>query len=349
MKTDNNEANNNEGQQAFAIEESARHEGTWLIWPRIEHCDNGAEELDDIEWIWVEIVQALSDSEKVHIIASDRTAERRIKWLLESEDIRLTNIDFIYADSDSFWTRDTGPIFAKDADGNAEILDFTFNAWGEKCDAEGNAYTYNFDNEIPNVVAEARGITIVPNIDFVLEGGAFEFDGHGTIMACKSSVINKNRNPKCGGETELAEQYLKKYFGATNFIWLEGTCDDKDDITDCHIDGLARFFDSNTIVALPEFFFPEGDYEELHKAKNAKGEKYEIVELPVDYDNEWLYINYYIGNKVILLPTCGEKVNLAVLKKISELYPNKEILPIDVTMLVDGGGAIHCITQQQPK
>ena len=369
--------------KTIAIEESARHEGTWLIWPHEYHFHDKKSEgkvlLDEVEWIWVKIVKALSEGENVHIILYSyykkyEDVKARIKDLLIAEGVcRLkfdsSEIDFFEIKTDTIWARDTGPIFAKDGLGKTVILDFKFDSWGKKCGPDGEAFSYDDDNKIPSEVfkelkKQGIQIEIERDIDFVLEGGAFDYDGHGKIMACESSVVSKNRNPDKNKAD--AAVIFKQYFGVDpeNIIWLKGKVTEKlwdkngeqvknADITDCHIDGLARFYGKNTIIVLPKKYFPnKGDFETLCIAKNADGKKYRIIELPVSTENmdEWAYINYYIGNEVILLPVPTVYLNLDVVNIISELYPDKKIVPIiDVKNLVKHGGAIHCITQQQPK
>lgn len=174
-------------------------------------------------------------------------------------------------------------------------------------------------------------------------------------MATRSSVISKNRNPNLCKEG--AEHYFKTYLGAKNFIWLDGIVDE--DITDAHIDGFARFYDKNTILTVPEkdFFelyegLSENDYTTLMQAENTSGKTYPIVEGPLTaknvkgLNNIGSYLNFYIGNKVLLLPIYGDENDQKVIDIISQLYHEKQIVPIDVSKLYKQGGMIHCVTQQ---
>jgi agmatine deiminase len=355
--------------------ESSKHEGTWLIWPHWEHTDDPESEeaeveVENLEAIWVKIVKELHTGEKVHVVAYDEddeldSHEDHIKAVLEKKG-KMTKSDidgikFVTAKTDSYWVRDTGPMFVFDEDNKLTIADFAFDSWGKVDDngkkPEDKKYDekkvrYEHDNELSNIISEKERRPLISEsdlniLDFVLEGGAFETDGEGTLIACKSSVISKNRN--LGWTKQKAIAYFKKYLGVTNIIWLEGElCDEKNkDVTDCHIDGLVRFFDSKTVISLPEKYFPRGDFKRLKNAKNAKGEQYKIIELPVETDEEWYYINYYIGNNVILLPSCKGPSEGEVIELLFKLY-GKEVVPIDVTHLIEHDGAIHCITQQQP-
>lgn len=345
----------------YLIKESSEHEGTWLIWPHEYHFANtkpeGKKSLDKIEWIWLKIIQSLCSGEKIHIIAYDKSTEKRIRNLLTEYEIALDNIDFVIAKTDSFWVRDIGPIFGMDNYGKTVILNFEFDSWGKKID-EGELL-YENDNHLPAEIAKSKDLPLLNIPDFsdkklVLEGGSYDYDGYGTLMSCKSSVVSEHRNPNF--TTEEVELYFQQYFGieSCNIIWLNGKLDRIDsngnhsDITDCHVDGIARFFDENTIVSLPKEYLPEGDYDKLVNAQNGDCQNYQIVELPIDNEDEWVYINYYIGNEALIVPTLSF-VNTKILNILSELYPLKKIVPIDVTELVKYGGAVHCITQQQPK
>lgn len=164
-------------------------------------------------------------------------------------------------------------------------------------------------------------------------------------MATLSSVVSKNRNKNL--TVKEVEEYIKKYLGVTNFIWLKGVTDE--DITDAHIDGMARFYNENTILTVSKKDFRElydgidmNDYKKIQSSKNSKGEPYKIIEIPltkknvVGLDYKGSYLNYYIGNDKVAI------------KIISDLYPKKKIIPIVVNNLFQYGGMIHCVTQQQP-
>lgn len=329
--------------------EDAKHEGTWLTWPH--HHTYGKEYREEIEPVWVKMADALHKGENVHIIAYDANEETRIANLLTAAGLDMGKVDFTIAKSDDVWSRDTGPMFVLDSRGRAFIADFGFDGWGGKA-------SYKLDDAIPRAVAKAKGIPILSIPGFILEGGSVELDGSGTAMLCKSSAVSHNRNPdKTIAE---AEAYLTQYLGAINFIWLEGALDE--DITDAHIDGMARFLDDRTLLTVSEEDFynlyegiQEQDYNILHSAVNAKGEPYEVIELPMtdqnvqELDYKGSYLNYYIGNEVVLLPVYYDQNDAVAEDILSELYPDKEIVPIDVTALYQYGGMLHCVTQQQPE
>ena len=340
--------------------ESDRHEGTWLIWPHEYHFEKTKREgkplLDSIEKIWIQIVSALHSSENIHIVAYDDRAEQRICRLLRTRNVDLCKIDFVTFETDSFWVRDFGPSFVENASSTPIILNFGFDSWGQKADC--GEILFEKDARLARVIADRLGVDSVNIVDsrgipFVLEGGAYEYDGDGSMMLCKSSVVSNHRNEELS-QAEVA-RILSRAFGieSENMIWLEGELDvtNEDgvhtDITDCHIDGLARFYDAETIISITREYFHGKDFEKLRIASNARGAHYRIVELPVRSENEWVYINYYVGNSALLVPVLRD-INREVLRILAEFYPGRKLIPIDVTPLVKYGGAIHCITKQQP-
>lgn len=328
--------------------EDKPHEGTWLTWPH--HHTYGKEYREEVEDIWLEMAYALHEGEAVHIVAYDEQERQRITKLLEAEEMDMSRVDFVIAKSDDVWARDTGPMFVFDEGGKLFIADFAFDGWGGKTPFEN-------DDKIPQVAAAAKDIPLVSIPGFVLEGGSVELDENGTAMLCKSSVVSKNRNPEMS--LSQAEEYLAQYLGATNFIWLEGVTDE--DVTDAHIDGMARFYDGETLLTVSENDFMElyegiqpEDYDMLLSAKNADGTPYEIIALPMTAENvegldyKGSYLNYYVGNEVVLVPVYGDINDTVATEILAELYAGRKIVPIDVTALYQYGGMIHCVTQQQP-
>lgn len=328
--------------------EDLPHEGTWLTWPH--KYTYGMEYQNEVEDIWIKMTQALHTGEKVHIIAYDKNEQLRIEKLLLANSVNMNQVDFVIAKSDDVWVRDTGPMFVFDENNKLQIADFGFDGWGEKVN-------FKKDDQIPVAVGKQKNIPVIDISDFVLEGGSIEIDGNGTLMASLSSVVSKNRNQKM--TVKQAEEYLSSYLGVTNFIWLEGVTDE--DITDAHIDGMARFIDDQTILTVSESDFAElyesinmDDYSTMRNAKNVNGKSYKILELPLTKKNakglnyKGSYLNYYIGNKVVLVPIYEDENDAAALKIITELYPERKIVPIVVNNLFQYGGMIHCVTQQQP-
>ena len=322
--------------------EEAEHEGTWLQWPH--KYTYGQSTPNRYDQIWVDMTKALHTGERVHIVAYNEEEKNRITHLLEGAGVAMGQIDFLIEKTEDVWVRDNGPIFVRDENNNLMITNWEFNGWGGK-------HGFQYDNQIPSHVSSAIGISKV-DIDMVLEGGAIEVDGAGTFMATRSSILNKNRNP--GLSQAQAEAFFKHYLGVTNFIWLDGIAGQ--DITDMHIDGIARFVGDHAIATFSEEFAEDygqdviiNDYQVLKTAKNANGQPYTIVELPIAEQTEGSYLNYYVGNEVVLVPNFNVPTDSEANAIIQGLYPDREVIGIIVNELWEDGGAIHCVTQQQPK
>jgi len=332
-------------------EEISQHEGTWLQWPHNHTYPPFYQ--DDLEPTWIEMTRELVAGENVHIIAYDEIEHNHIVQVLTNEGVPLTNVDFFIHPNNDCWVRDNGPIFVYDNNGDLIILDWGFNGWG-------NAALYALCDVIPQLVSSDIGIPSVDLSAMVLEGGAFEIDGKGTLMATKSSIINPNRNPSL--TQSQIEEYMTTNLGVTNFIWLDGVAGLE--ITDMHIDGFARFHDSTTIVTMenPDLLYwevPASDISILYNAQNVNGEPYNYVYLPLTVNNvvtTWgqnlgykgSYVNYYIGNAVVLVPTYNDPNDAVAVSILQTIYPTRTVIGIDVRNLYSNGGMIHCITQQQP-
>ncbi|WP_412844545.1 agmatine deiminase family protein [Brevibacillus sp. 179-C9.3 HS] len=332
-------------------DEKSKHEGTWLVWPHNFTYGKGYQE--ELESMWIEMTAALSEGENVHIIAYDKYEKDYISDLLYDEGVNMDKIDFYIIPTDDVWARDTAPIFVYDKDKNLKMMDWGFNGWGKKT-------PYKKDAQFPTQLSKQLGMERIDLNHIVLEGGAFELDGNGTFLSTRSAVINKNRNPKYS-QADI-EKYVRENLGATNFIWLDGVKDQ--DITDFHIDGFAKFYDQSTIITmktedLEEWGVPKKDIKTLLNAKNVSGKSYKYVNLPISKRNVVLengkdlgyrgsYVNFYIGNTVVLVQNYNDPNDKIANDILQKLYPDRKVIGIDVRGLYQHGGMIHCVTQQQP-
>lgn len=333
-------------------EENELHEGTWLQWPH--HYQYGKTFRDRIDQTWVQLANELSSSENVYIIVYDDNEKNRVKQLLEATSVDQQNIDFYVFPTDDFWVRDNGPIYVYDQNNQLVIQDWGFNGWGNDAD-------FRKCDIIPTEIGKISGKEVVDlNKVMINEGGSVELDGHGTLMACRSSILNRNRNPRM--TQQEAEAIFKKYLGATHFVWLEGQAGLE--ITDQHIDGFARFGNAETIVTMEEkdlleFDVLASDIQTLYAAKNKEGNPYEFLKLPLTQNNvtttygknlgyKGSYCNYYVANTKVIVPTYNDPNDTIALNLLQDLYPNREVVGIDCRNVYANGGMIHCITQQQP-
>ena len=332
--------------------EEAEHEGTWLQWPHNYTYGSGAE---DAEMSWVAMTDALTGGERVHIVAYNEFEVGHIIGLLQSADVDMLQVDFHVCPNDDFWVRDNGPIFVQNADGVWVILDWGFNGWG------GDT-PYELDDAVPASISDAIGLDAIDLSAMVLEGGAIEIDGNGTLMATRSSITQDDRNPDLT-ESEI-EAYLSEYLGIEQFIWLDGQFGGSEDITDQHIDGFVKFVGSHTIVTmnnddLEYWYVSASDRAIIDIAENVDGASYERVNLPLTQNQvqtTWgqnvgfrsTYVNYYVANDVVLVPNYSDPMDSVANEIIQGLYPNRVVVGINCQNILLWGGMVHCVTQQQP-
>jgi agmatine deiminase len=334
-------------------DETESHEGTWLQW--VHEYQYGVSYRNRLDQTWVDMTKELVASENVHLIVYNLEEQNRVTNLLKKANVSLTNVDFTIQKTDDVWVRDNGPIFVRDKQGNLVIEDWGFNGWGKKT-------AFNNCNAVPSKIAKDQSKSLIDlNAMMINEGGSVEIDGNGTLMACKSSILNGNRNPNM--TQKRAENIFTKYLGIRNFIWLEGQAGLE--ITDQHIDGFARFGNSETIVTMENndllrFEVKQSDIDILLKAKNKDNQPYQFVKLPLTQDNvittygknlgyQGSYCNYYVANTKVLVPIYNDPNDAVAIAKLKKLYPTRTVVGIDVRNLYENGGMIHCVTQQQPK
>lgn len=345
----------------FVPGEEQPHEGTWLTWPHKysykqthyfgEYGIDGEVYAALLEPVWIEMTKALHTGETVHIIAYNAGEQTRIENLLLENGVDLAQIDFVILETDDVWMRDWGPIFTVRDGEEPVIANFIFDGYGNAIEPS----YYAKDAGIAASIAALKGFECI-SIDMVLEGGSVETDGCGTLIAAKSSVVGTERNT--GMSVQEVEAYLRKYYGVTNIIWIEGL--KNEDITDGHIDACVKFAGGNKLVTLPHDDFmwycseTEEDWQIVSNAVNAEGVPYEIIEIPLtetfyeELEDYGCYLNYYVGNEVVLVPVYGDVNDQTALDVIAGLYPTRRIVGIDCLTLAQFGGMVHCVTQQQP-
>ncbi|MCD0473883.1 agmatine deiminase family protein [Flavobacterium sp. EDS] len=339
--------------------ESDLHEGTWLQWPH--QYQHGISYRNDLDETWVAMTNALQSTEKVHIIAYDVIEQARIIDLLKGAGVSLANVDFKIHRTDDVWVRDNGPIYVRDAQGKLVIEDWGFNGWGGKYESA------NCD-VIPSVIGADTGVTVLNlNNIMVNEGGSVELDGHGVLMATKSSIISQKPKKSVrnkGMAQAQAELNFTKYLGATKFIWLEGGFSEED-VTDMHIDGIVKFASDNKMITMSDsdlsnWGLSDSDITILNAASNIKNEVYTKVILPLTKRDvttktgialgyKGSYINFYVANGKVLVPNYNDPNDIVANKIIEGLYPGRKVIGIDVRNLYANGGMVHCVAQQQPQ
>ena len=363
--------------------EFAPHSGTWFSWPRPEGISfPGRHHL--IAANLAAIMREIAPRELVHINVPNENWQRIVTLqLLEGgvkkqhlglggmskgetikENDQTARVRFHYIPTNESWCRDHGPAFvqrqSKRGKIETAIVDWGFNAWG------GKYPPYDSDDAVPTRVAEKLGKAVsgvfypsMKNKPVIMEGGAVEFNGRGTILTTEACLLNKNRNPHLSRKE--IEQALRDGYGQRHIVWLhDGIVGDD---TDGHVDDLARFVSPNTIVTTVEDDTKDDNYKvlqdnlkRLEKARDQDGKPFHIVALPmpgvIEYEGQRLpatYANFYFINGALLVPTYRHKKNdKKALKILQDLLPDREVLGIDCTDLIWGLGAIHCLSQQVP-
>jgi agmatine deiminase len=326
------------------------HRATWLAWPYDE--ETFPDRVEKVETALARMINALNKSELIELLVLNEDMKHRASEVISSMGTDPSEINFHITEYADIWLRDSGPIFVKNSEGEILISNWKFNAWGNKFPE------LLIDGEIPDKVSQWTNNPSV-NADLVLEGGAIEINGAGTCLTTEQCLLNKNRNS--GKSKDEIEKFLHYYLGIEKTVWLkEGLVNDH---TDGHIDELARFVSENQIVCAYEenpddenYKILEQNYQSLLNSSYSDGKEYDIVQLPMphlryeDGSNAPVsYTNFYIANKVVLAPTFNDKNDLEALKILENCFPNRDIIAIDCSDIIYGGGAIHCITQQQPK
>lgn len=331
------------------------HKGTWFSWPRPEGI-SFPDKYHTVPANLAAIMKEIVPREEVHINVPNGNWEYIVRQQLKEQGCPIDNVYFHHIKTNESWCRDHGPAFVlrkKGRKSEAAVVDWGFNAWG------GKYPPYDDDDAVPTRVAgELKLPVFAPGI--VMEGGAVDFNGEGTILTTESCLLNKNRNPKLS--KKQIEQYLKDYYGQRQVLWLgEGIAGDD---TDGHVDDLARFIDARTIVTAVEddpkdenFAVLRDNLKRLRELKDPQGRSFKIATLPmpgvIEHDKQRLpatYVNFYFVNGAVLVPTYGnKKLDRHALDTLQEHLPKHKVIGINCTELIWGLGAIHCLTQQQPK
>jgi agmatine deiminase len=327
---------------------------TWLSWPVDDPRHWGGEKRDIIHAKFAEIAAAISRFQTVRINAPG-ASHQAIAAACNRSKTNPAQLELFDHPNNDVWCRDHGPIFVKNTAGSLAVTDWEFNAWG------GKFGPWDLDNAIPERIAAALSLPLFKG-GMILEGGAIEVNGRGQLLTTEAVLLNPNRNPHLSRED--TEQKLRDTLGVTEILWLEKGIEGDD--TDGHIDDLARFTNDDTILACyePEPSSPNHKplTENLHRLWNFQtttGKPFEVVPIHLPQACEipgWRlpvlpasYVNFLILNHAVLIPTFRQQKNDdRALGIIAEQFPGREIIPIDCLDLVQEGGTLHCISQQQP-
>ncbi|MEA1953991.1 MAG: agmatine deiminase family protein [Campylobacterota bacterium] len=296
---------------------------------------------------FIRIAQAIAYRQAVYIICKNKNK-------IASMFCSTHNMTFIELPTNDTWIRDYGYISIEENQ-QIKLLDFTFDGWGGKFEA-------SLDNRINQNLHKKGylGVTPFESIEFILEGGSIESDGQGTLLTTSACLCNPNRNG--GLSKETIEKKLQTILGSERILWLNHGYLAGDD-TDSHIDTLARFVDKESIAYVQCNDEQDEHYESLQKMelelktfKTQTGKPYKLIALPMTkaiFNDKKVrlpatYANFLITNNALIYPTYNDKNDKKVGELFKNLFPQKEIIPINCLKLIEQGGSLHCSTMQIP-
>lgn len=332
--------------QYYQPAEWETHKATWTAWPAAE--DLWQKELVPAQEQFSEMVASIAQTERVNVLVLDEKTRKDAETALKNPNVHFYQIP--YGD---IWVRDTAPIFLESRQDNTQKLlaCFEFNGWGNK-------YVLPFDKEVNKAIAR---LTKIPcqNIPLVFEGGSVDVNGSGLALTTRECLLNNNRNPN--HSEEQITDIIKNVLGVEKLIWLN--CGLKNDHTDGHIDNIARFVSKDILLCMkasgandPNSVTYEEIYKDLIEAKDDNQEAFHVYQVPspgLVKDNVGniipaSFMNFYIGNDVVVVPTYGTPYDEDAVDMIASYFPCRRTVGVRANALISGGGSFHCITQQEP-
>lgn len=333
------------------------HDATWIAWPH--HEPDWPGKIACIPWVYAEIVRILTAGERVEILCHSEQVMRDAVECLDANGVEAARYRCHIQPTDRGWLRDSAPTAVRAGD-RQEWIAWEFNAWS-KYD------NYALDRQVPSFVERTSGIPCVPALrpdkkdaPLVLEGGAIETDGEGTLLVTEECLLSdvQCRNP--GLDRAGYEEAFARYLGVTKTVWLGSGCAGDD--THGHVDDIARFVGPATVVLAVEndpsddnFAASHENLRRLGSNRDARGRALRVVQLPmpqpVIFENQRLpasYANFYIANHAVLVPTFNDPADRIALNTLVELFPDRQVIGIASRDLVWGLGTLHCLSQQQP-
>ncbi|HEY3638591.1 MAG TPA: agmatine deiminase family protein [Rhizomicrobium sp.] len=324
--------------------EWAQHSRTWMCWPCRLEAWNGIDGLQRAKQATARVAQAIAQFEPVVMAA-------RPEELSEARQMCGPKIQIFEIAIDDSWARDSGPSFLS-GDGYAGVA-WRFNAWGSKYE------TYADDGRFASRVLEHNGARIF-SAPLVCEGGAIHTDGEGTLLTTEQCLLNANRNPD--RTRKEIESTLAAYTGTKQILWVPGHFSDEE--TDGHIDNIACFAAPGRVIlgvqpqkSHPDFEAVAMAKQSLAQMRDAHGRPLEIVEMvqPHRLRSDWRgrplaasYVNFYLANDGLVMPAFDDPADSDARAILAQCFPGRKIAQVDVNDIVQGGGGIHCITQQEP-
>jgi len=331
------------------------HEATWLGWPH--ELTDWPGKFAPIPWAFAEIVRHLSQVERVYLVVENRESESRVRTILKKSGANLDAVDFFRVPTDRGWMRDSGPICVRNEAGEVAYNNFLFNGWAKYPNHKKDAAVVAKANQklkrqVWQPVHKSRRV--------VLEGGSIDVNGRGTLLTTEECLQSKVQERNPGFTKEDYAEVFREYFGITNVLWLKNGIAGDD--THGHVDDLARFVNPSTVVTIVEDDPKDANFAPLEEnlvllqtMKDQDGRPLRVETLPmpapVFFDGQRLpasYANFFIANRIVIVPTFNDPSDHLALNKLSSLFPDRQVIGIACRDLVLGLGTLHCMTQQQP-
>jgi len=341
------------------------HEGCYVIWP--ERPDNWRLGGKPAQAAFTRVAETIAATEAVTVLASARQYVNARERL--SPSVRVVEMT-----TDDAWVRDTGPTFVIDASGQRRAVSWQFNAWGGL--RGGLYFPWDADALVGRKIADLERVDLYrPAI--VVEGGAIDVDGEGTLLSTRECLLNANRNPSL--DQEQVEEVLRDHCGVDTVIWLpQGVVSDE---TDGHVDNMCRFVSPGHVVltwtddaADPQHERSRAALDVLRRARDGRGRRLDVTllhqpgPLTISADEAagvdqvpgvqprvvgermaGSYVNAYLGNDLVVLPVFDDPHDDAAVATYEGLFPGRRVVPVPGREILLGGGNVHCITQQVPR
>jgi agmatine deiminase len=322
------------------------HRRTWMCWPSRIECFGGDEGTLRAKQAYARVARAISAFEPVTLaVRPEEAAEAKLAT--------AGKVQIFETPLDDGWARDIGPTFLRDHQGKLAGVQWIFNGWG------GKYQPFTHDAMFARRVLEAIGARNF-SAPLICEGGALHSDGEGTIITTEQCLLNKNRNAALTRED--VEMVLQHYLGARKVIWLPGVF--SDDETDGHIDNIACFAAPGRVIVGVPHSRSHPDYQVIRDAmqmlgvvRDAKGRNLDVVGVPqpkqqrMSWSGRLLqtsYVNFYLANGALIVPAFDDAHDDPARTILGDCFPGRDIMQVEALDIVQGGGGIHCITQQEP-
>lgn len=321
--------------------ETRQHSCCWMAWP----CRRGLwPDRSATEMAYAEVANTIARFEPVKMLVAPHTLD-------SAQHLLGDNVELMMMPIDDSWTRDSGPNFLINDAGELSASTWQFNAWG------GKYSPFDQDALMGWRICETLGIEPFVS-SLTAEGGGVTVDGEGTVITTESCFLNRNRNPGWSRDEISAE--LCRTLGAEKVIWIPG--DPEETETDGHVDGIAAFIEPGRVLVEinsdksdPHFAVGERNRKALQGQTDARGRRLELefIEEGHYHSNVWnggcsSYVNSYFANGAVIVPGYGYDRDAQAVEVYESLFPDREVVQVQINAIAIGGGGVHCITQQQP-